>query len=378
MLQSLPVIPIDPIFKLWGEFLLDQNPQKINLGIGIYQDDHGGSYVMPVVQKAAKEVQTSNFDYVSMGGDRAFLETVAQKVLGNLFIKDQIALQQTCGGTQAVQIWGAIMTKAGYTDCLFPIPTWGNHFKLLKDFTPHTFQHLAADGISVDLENYKTNIKKAPQKSLLVLQGGLTHNPCGMNLSQKNLQELIDIIREKEISVLVDFAYLGLGESFTKDASWLQYLWSELDNVAVALSFSKNACLYRHRLGALLVKTSEKTKIESHLQVFIRESISNPPAFGAEVMNIVLNKYFDQWIEELDRMRSSIDSRKELLLTALPASYQYLKDTKGMFGLLPLQTNQIKKLKEEKGVYLLENGRINFSSLQTEKIEAVAQALKAI
>lgn len=378
MLNNLPSIPIDPIFKLWGEFLVDPNPKKINLGIGIYQDDHGGSYVMPVVQKAAKEIQTKNFDYVSMGGDRSFLETIAQKVLGDLFIKDKVALQQTCGGTQAVQIWGQIMQKAGYTDCIFPTPTWGNHFQLLKNFTPHKFNHLAENGISVDKENYTTNLKKAPEKSLIVLQGGLTHNPCGMNLSIKDLEEIIDIIRDKKISVLVDFAYIGFGDGFSKDAEWLQYLWKNLEDISVALSFSKNACLYRHRLGALLIKTSEKTKIESHLQVFIRESISNPPAFGAEVMNLVLNNYFDQWIEELDIMRNSIDDRRKKLVQLLPESLQYIKQTKGMFGLLPLNIEQIKQLKEEHGVYLLENGRINFSSLQTQKIEAVAKALKAI
>lgn len=374
--KNLPQIPTDPIFKLWEEFQKDPNPNKINLGIGIYQDDLGASYVMPSVQTAAKNIQTQNFDYVSMSGDMDFLENIGKKIFKEEVKISNIALQQTCGGTQAVEIWGKLMQKAGYSECIFPTPTWGNHFQLLSQFKHHKFNHLEKEDPC--LENYKEALEKAPQKSLFVLQGGLTHNPCGKNLSQEQLQEIIPLIKQKEISVLVDFAYIGFGDGFEKDTQWLQYISKELDHISVAISFSKNACLYRHRLGTLMVKTTEKKKVESHLQFFIRESISNPPAFGAELINEILNNNFDQWLEELENMRISIDQRRQKLIDPMPQSWQHLKETKGMFGLLPLSIKQIEILKKEKGIYLLDNGRINFSSLQESKIDYVAQSILSV
>ena len=41
MFEKLDMAPADPILGLSAAFKSDSNPQKINLGVGVYQDDDG-------------------------------------------------------------------------------------------------------------------------------------------------------------------------------------------------------------------------------------------------------------------------------------------------------------------------------------------------
>jgi len=57
--------PPDPILGVTEAFKKDTNPQKINLGVGAYRDDHGKPYVLPSVKKVnvccyALEILISN------------------------------------------------------------------------------------------------------------------------------------------------------------------------------------------------------------------------------------------------------------------------------------------------------------------------------
>lgn len=375
MFQNLSPITIDPLFELWNEYQSDPNPNKQNLGIGIYTDEKGQSYVMPSIQKASRAINTTNFDYISMNGERGFLTSTGKLVLGELFDETQIALQQTCGGTHALKIYADLAQKDGYTTCLFPEPTWPNHINLFQSFEHKHFPHLT-DTYTIDINSYQKALQQADSKSMLILQGGPTHNPCGLNLSLSDLEKILPLIQEKNIAICIDLAYLGLGENIEKDRETVQYLWKHVEKIAIAVSFSKNGCLYRQRTGALLIKTDSPSHVEAHEQVIIRESISNPPAFGAEVMNTCLNTFFDQWNTELKDMRDSINQRRQKLLKLLPESYQYLQNTKGMFGILPIKDQDITTLREQHGIYLPSDKRINFSGLQTNATEYIANALK--
>ena len=41
MFESLSALPADPILRLVAEYQADNNPNKIDLGIGIYKDGPG-------------------------------------------------------------------------------------------------------------------------------------------------------------------------------------------------------------------------------------------------------------------------------------------------------------------------------------------------
>ncbi|QQR83520.1 hypothetical protein IPJ72_07090 [Candidatus Peregrinibacteria bacterium] len=72
MFNQLTQVPLDPIFKVFGEYQADARSEKINLGIGLYADDAGQVYVPPSIQKAFRAVDATNFNYAPIGGNRDF------------------------------------------------------------------------------------------------------------------------------------------------------------------------------------------------------------------------------------------------------------------------------------------------------------------
>ena len=197
-------------------------------------------------------------------------------------------------------------------------------------------------------------------------------NPTGLNLSLKQIENLIEILRDREIFVFVDFAYLGLGNDLDSDCQNLRFLWENLDDIAFGASFSKNASLYKHHTGAVFVKTNRKKIVQSQLQNLIRSDISNPPAFGSDILINIFENNFEQWKKELNAIKNSLNQRREKLCQKVGSKFDYLRRERGLFGMLPLSPQQISKLKKN-SIYLPESGRINFGGIPENKIDFLAE-----
>lgn len=378
MFESLEKLPVDPIFRLFGEYLADKSEKKVNLGIGLYADGEGRPFVMPVVKKAFEKIDRENFNYQPIGGNEQFLRLTGELVFEELYDEKTLAAQATCGGTQAVSIFSEMTLRAyGKRKFLVGLPTWGNYFAIFRSHEVVTFEHLDEQG-NVNFEAYKKALEEAENGSVLVLQGALPHNPTGINLSLEQIESLIPLINEKEILVCMDMAYLGLGEGLGQDREYAKLCMSQVENFALGLSYSKNASLYEQRTGAIFVKTNDKEKVQSQMQRIARETISMAPGIGQEIMIHVLGPYRGEWEKELEEMRMSIENRKLELLGKLPEEFSYLKEARGMFGLLKLSKEQILRLKDEFAIYLLENGRVNFSGIKVADIDYIAKGIAGV
>ncbi len=373
MLDSLLSLPLDPIFALQAEFLADPQPEKINLGIGVYSDELGHPFVFPSVKKAVADLDIEDFDYQPIIGKPEFMKAVSKLMFGSRDSQN-MAMIATCGGTQACRIFSDLMAREGKREILIATPTWGNHFQVFEAHTQKKFDHLKPDG-TVNVEGYRQAIQNSADGSVLLLHGGLTHNPTGRNLTKEDLTSLIPLIREKKAIVFVDFAYCGLGDSWQEDLAWMHLLWDSLIDIAVGVSFSKNVSLYEHRTGALFVKTDRKAVIQSHLQDLVRRSVSMAPVFGQEVFFRVLERHQSEWHEELEGVRRSIEYRKSELLKRLPSQFSVMKDARGMFALLPLTEKQILRLRKDHAIYIPTTKRINFAGLQTKAIDRIAEGI---
>lgn len=382
MLDALQRLPLDPLFQLLADYQADERPQKVNLGIGIYADSEGKPFVFKAVQEAVAQLDTNNFNYQPIRGNAAFLEGVLETFLPSADLSGT-ALQATCGGTHACRIYADLLLReAKQADqqppkLLVGNPTWGNHYAVFAGLNIIRFAHLDDQG-RVHVAAYRQALEEAEPGSVLLLHGGGTHNPSGLNLSLEDLDELIPLMREKSLSVFVDWAYAGMGLGLESDKAWVRKLWDGLEDVAVGISFSKNASLYEHRCGALLVKTEHPEVIGSHLQQLSREMISMAPGFGQEIMSTIFVHHKQSWLEELEAVRQQIDERRNALIGQLPEAFAGLAQTQGMFGLLPLSPEQIETLKNDQAVYLPGNGRINFGGLRTADLDRVAAALSSI
>ena len=376
MFEHLPTFPPDPLFHLLEQFKRDPNPRKLNLGIGVYATEQGEPYVMPSVRRAAAAYSNENFNYLPIGGHSGFLEKTGGLLFGSDWNPDGFVSQGACGGTQAIALVRALAKAGGISSLLLAGPTWVNHRTIFSDFDIRSFAHLDEDG-RPNVAAYRAAIEAVDAPTVLLLHGGPTHNPTGLNLSVGDLEALVPVIRSKPILTFVDFAYWGLGDGFEEDARGVRLLARELDDVAVGVSFSKNATLYCHRTGALFVKTARREAIETNLRRAVRTTGSNPPAFGEAIMADVLTSHLDAWRGELEEMRRSVERRRAALIERSPR-LSYLKDTRGLFGMLRLTDAQVDRLRTEFGIYIPAGGRVNLSGLRTDAIESFAVALEAV
>ncbi len=183
MFKQLKELPADPTFELFFEYLDDKRDHKINLGIGLYFDRQGQPLVLPVIKEAFKELDLENFNYQPIGGNRQFLEHAAAFFFGENYDKDKLAMQSTCGGTQACRTFSDLAMKVLHNKTIqLALPSWVNYYALFQQMKIETFDHLKADQ-TFNFEGYLKAAKEAPKGSAFLIQGGLSHNPAGLNFS---------------------------------------------------------------------------------------------------------------------------------------------------------------------------------------------------
>ena len=101
--------PKDPILGLTDEFNKDKNLNKVNLAVGVYQDDNGLTTTFESVLEAEKILLDMNIpkSYKPIDGDKEFLNKSIEMVLGEKILHDNesypIALN-TPGGTGALKL----------------------------------------------------------------------------------------------------------------------------------------------------------------------------------------------------------------------------------------------------------------------------------
>lgn len=53
----VPQAPEDPLFGLMAAYRRDEDPNKVDLGIGAYRDDNAKPWVLPVVRKVSQSIR---------------------------------------------------------------------------------------------------------------------------------------------------------------------------------------------------------------------------------------------------------------------------------------------------------------------------------
>ena len=78
-------VPGDPILGLIDAYNLDPNPQKFDLGVGVYKDAKGLTPILPSVKRAEQRLvdhqQTKT--YIGGHGDSRFGQLISELVLGD-------------------------------------------------------------------------------------------------------------------------------------------------------------------------------------------------------------------------------------------------------------------------------------------------------
>ena len=366
----------DPLALTYRECMLDPNPNKVNLCVGIYADDEWKPFVFESIKKAAKEVDITNNDYYIVQWNALFLQNTGKLIFSENFDSEKYAMQQVCGGAHAISIFSQLLKKQWRKVVYLGLPTWTNHQGIFEDFELRTFEHL--DRNAVNLEAYKKAFEEAPEYATFIIHVWPTHNPTGVNITASQICEWADLINKKNICLLLDAAYMWFGNGLEADLEEIRIFDRHIHNYTLAFSHSKNASLYKQKVGALYMKTPNKKAIESHIRRIVHRSISNPPGFGVEIMSIVHAKYQREWKEELESVRLNLQKRREMLANILPERFSFIREGKGLFSILWLSELEVEKLKNQYGIYMPKSSRISFWGLKNSDTHYVWEAISKL
>ena len=119
-LHAINPAPPDSILKLAAMYKEDQDPNKVNLGIGAYRDDAGKPFVFDCVKEAeeilARQTKEGKLDkeYLPIDGTPEFQDEARKVLLGDDHPETYLGLTysaQTLSGTGAVRILAEFLKK---------------------------------------------------------------------------------------------------------------------------------------------------------------------------------------------------------------------------------------------------------------------------
>jgi aromatic-amino-acid transaminase len=391
MFDRLPAQQPDKIIELMTTFRNDPRATKVDLGVGVYKNADGLTPVMGAIKKAEQQLwhDETTKTYVGLAGDAGFHDAMVGLIIGADAPVDRIACAATPGGTGAVRN-GLEMIQMANPDASVWIsePTWPNHPSILKylNIKIQPYRYYDAGSGGVDIEGMMADLGEAEAGDVVLLHG-CCHNPTGANLRPDDWRALSKLLAVRGLIPFIDIAYQGFGDGLEEDAFGVRHLVDTLPEVLIAASCSKNFGVYRERVG-ILIAVSEAAKtasVQASLTALNRLNYSFPPDHGARLVTMVLNdpKLRADWEAELAGIREGLIISRQNLARALKDKlgsdrFGFLADHRGMFSLLGLPSEKIDRLREEFGVYLIGDSRMNIAGLSETSIPLVADAIAAV
>lgn len=389
--------PADPILGIVEEFKKDTSTIKVNLSAGTYKDNDGKPYILNCVKEAQKIILDKNIDheYLPIEGLKGFIDNSLKLAYtpNNKALKEgRIVGVQGLSGTGSLRIGFEFLKEhyPGPGTVYVPNPSWPNHKNIVlrshlnyKEYRYYDFQKKA-----LNLNGMLEDLDKAEKGSIVVLHV-CAHNPTGLDPTPAEWEEIYKVIASKGHLPFFDMAYQGFATGdLDKDSYGLRKFAESGMNLCLAQSFAKNFGLYGQRIGCFSLVCNTKDEAiaaESNAKFIARAQYSNPPKYGAHIVDIVLSNsdLTAEWHRELKVMADRIASMRQALYDNIkkqgsPHNWEHIIRQIGMFAYTGVNKDQVKRLKSEFHVYLTDDGRISISGLNTKNVEYVAKAFHEV
>ena len=395
LFSAIEMAPRDPILGLIEQFSADSNPNKVNLGVGVYYDDSGKLPLLKCVQAAEAQIMGTPKarGYLPIDGIAAYDGAVKGLVFGTnseAVQSDRVATIQAIGGTGGLKVGADFLRRLGTSDTvLISDPSWENHRALFTaaGFQVGTYPYYDADKRGINFEGMLAGLKAAAAGTVVVLHA-CCHNPTGYDITPEQWDQVVAVVKEKQLTPFLDMAYQGFGFGIQEDGAVIQKFVDAGLTFLVSTSFSKSFSLYGERVGALSVLCTDKAeaaKVLSQLKITIRTNYSNPPIHGGSVVATVLGtpKLRAQWEVELAEMRDRIKTMRKTLVDGLKAAgvtqdMSFITQQIGMFSYSGLTKDQMVRLRTEFGVYGTDTGRMCVAAMNSKNIDHVCRSVAAV
>jgi aromatic-amino-acid transaminase len=393
--SAVEMAPRDPILGLNEQFNADNNPQKVNLGVGVYYDDDGKLPLLQCVQAAEKQMMEAPKarGYLPIDGIAAYDAAVKALVFGagsEPVASGRVATVQAIGGTGGLKVGADLLKKINpQARVLISDPSWENHRALFTSagFDVGTYPYYDAARKGVDFEGMLSALNASPAGTIVVLHA-CCHNPTGYDITPAQWDDVVKAVASRDLVAFLDMAYQGFGQGIAEDGAVIQKFVAAGLSFFVSTSFSKSFSLYGERVGALSVLCSDKdeaARVLSQLKIVIRTNYSNPPTHGGAVVAQVLQTpdLRALWEEELAAMRVRIKEMRARLVDGLKAAgverdMGFITRQVGMFSYSGLTKDQMVRLRNEFGVYGTDTGRMCVAALNSKNIDHVCASIAKV
>lgn len=403
MTQSLPaslfaaieMAPRDPILGITEAFNADKNPNKVNLGVGVYYDDNGKVPLLECVRKSEAQLmeKATPRTYLPIEGLAAYDKAVQELVFGadSAVVQEKRAITaQAIGGTGALKLGADFLKRfAPSAQVWISDPSWENHRALFESagFVVNNYPYYDPSTRGVNFAGMVKALQDMPKGSVVVLHA-CCHNPTGADLTDEQWTEVIQIVAQRGLIPFLDMAYQGFGDGIEADGKVVRRFAEAGGPLFVSNSFSKSFSLYGERVGALSIVASsaeEAARVLSQLKRVVRTNYSNPPTHGGQVVATTLSspELRKLWEDELATMRVRIREMRQTLVQKLKEkapnhNFDFVIKQRGMFSYSGLTKEQVGRLRDEFSIYAVDTGRICVAALNSRNIDTVVAAIAKV
>lgn len=393
MFETLDALAADAILKLIAEHQNDPRENKVDLGVGVYRDQHGRTPVLASVKTAERYlVETQDTKaYLGSGGDPVFNDQMQRITFGDASSgNERITTLQTPGGSGSLRIAAGLLLRARPdTRVWISDPSWNNHVPLLggAGLKLEKYPYYDAGTQSLRFDDMLQKLTAIPAGDVLLLHA-CCHNPTGLDPSPEQWRQIADLVVERNLVPFIDIAYQGFATGLDEDALPVRLLVDRVPEMLVSSSCSKNFGLYRDRVGTLsLLSPDAKTNAAVRSQAFqiVRTMYSVPPDHGCAVVSHILRDgtLRAEWLQELAEMRGRLKAMRRLLVDALGRhapghDFSHIVGANGMFSFLGVRQDQVQRLKTEYAIYMVDSGRINVAGITPGNVEYLAESIAAV
>jgi aromatic-amino-acid transaminase len=395
LFTSVEMAPRDPILGLNEQFAADPNPNKVNLGVGVYYDDNGKLPLLQCVQAAERRMaeKPTPRGYLPIDGIAAYDAAVKALVFGAASEPVQsgrVATVQAIGGTGGLKVGADFLKRLSPSaKVMISDPSWENHRALFNNagFTVESYPYYDAAARGVNFQGMLDALNAAAAGTIVVLHA-CCHNPTGYDITAAQWDQVIAAVKSRQLVPFLDMAYQGFGHGIAEDGAVIAKFVAAGLSFFVSTSFSKSFSLYGERVGALSVlcqSKEEADRVLSQLKIAIRTNYSNPPTHGGAIVATVLGtpELRAQWEQELGEMRVRIKQMRQKLVDGLKAAgvkqdMSFITQQIGMFSYSGLTKDQMVRLRTEFGVYGTDTGRMCVAALNSRNIEHVCASVARV
>ncbi|OCG09984.1 aromatic amino acid aminotransferase [Gilliamella sp. wkB178] len=387
MFENLTAAPADPILGLADLYNNDERTNKINLSVGVYKDETTQTPILASVKKAEHFLldDETTKSYLPIVGVNAFNIATQNLLFGSE--NERAKTAQAPGGTGALRIMADFLARRTKVKRIWVSnPSWPNHRSVFQTagLEVREYRYYNAQTRELDFDAMMNDLGSVVAGEA-VLFHGCCHNPTGIDPTPEQWQIISDLAVKNGWLPLFDLAYQGFGQGLEEDVYGLRLFANSQPELLIASSYSKNFGLYNERVGAFTLIAANAdiaNRAFSQVKTIIRANYSNPPAHGAKIVSYILNspELKDEWIDELTGMRQRIHRMRQLFVKTLQEKganqdFSFIAKQNGMFSFSGLNEEQVLKLRNDYGIYIVNSGRINVAGMTLDNMSRLCESI---